>query len=143
MRKQTLWVTGAASAAVVLGGASLAFAASHDEARMGALVDALRQRLEAGRISAGPVVLALAEGASAFAHGDYEAAVRHLEPMRAEVVRIGGSHAQRDVFEETLLEAYLKSGRTEAAEALLTERLDRRPSFADEQKRRALAYPAK
>ncbi|MGH2634413.1 MAG: tetratricopeptide repeat protein, partial [Tepidiformaceae bacterium] len=84
---------------------ALAFAANHDEPRMGALIDALRQRLDAGRIAAGPVVLALAEGASAFAHGDYETAVRQLEPMRAEVVRIGGSHAQRDVFEETLLEA--------------------------------------
>lgn len=119
---------------------ALAYAATHDEARMGTLVDALRKRLEAGHIPAGPVVVALAEGASAFAHADYETAIRHLEPVRDQVVRIGGSHAQRDLFEDTLLEAYLKSGRTEAAEALLTERLDRRPSWADEQKRLALAH---
>src|SRR4029077_5254094 len=103
-----------------------AFAATHDEARMGQLIDGLRARLEANRVPAGPVVVSLAEGVSAFAHGDYARAIDQLEPVREQVVCIGGSHAQRDVFEETLLEAYLRAGRTEAAEALLTERLNRR-----------------
>jgi hypothetical protein len=113
---------------------ALAFAATNDAARIGTLVDALRERLEAGRVPAGPVVVGLAEGALAFANDDYEAAVRAMAPLRDEVVRIGGSHAQRDVFEETLLEAYIRAGHVEAATALLTERLDRRPSLADERR---------
>jgi hypothetical protein len=47
------------------------------------------------------------------------------------LVRVGGSHAQRDVFEDTLLEAYLRSGRHEAAGRLFDERLGRRPSGRD------------
>ena len=118
---------------------ALAFAAAHDQARMGQLIDGLTTRLEANRVPAGPVVVALARGVEAFANGDYARAVEELEPVRGEVVRIGGSHAQRDVFEETLLEAYLRAGRSEAAEALLTERLDRRPSIADERRLAAAA----
>ncbi len=68
---------------------------------------------------------------AAFARGDDDAVVRLLEPLLNELVRVGGSHAQRDVFEDTLLEAYIRSGRTEAAEALFRERLDRRPSARD------------
>jgi hypothetical protein len=113
---------------------AVAFAAVHDEARLGRLIDGLQQRLDAGRIPAGPVVLALAEGVAAFAHGDYSRAADALAPMRADVVRIGGSHAQRDLFEETLLEALLRAGRRDEALALLTERLDRRPSVADERR---------
>jgi pentatricopeptide repeat protein len=68
---------------------------------------------------------------AAFARGDDDAVVRLLEPLLKELVRVGGSHAQRDVFEDTLLATYLRSGRTEAAEALFRERLDRRPSARD------------
>ena len=118
---------------------ALAFAATNDAGHIGAMVDALRERLAADRVPAGPVVLALAEGALAFANGDYAAAVTHMAPYRADVVRIGGSHAQRDVFEETLLEAYIRAGQVEEATALLTERLDRRPSLADERRLLALA----
>lgn len=99
---------------------------------MGQLVDALRARLEKGRVPAGEMVIPLAEGVEAFAAGDYERAVERLEPIAGEVVRIGGSHAQREVFEDTLLEAYLRSGRVERAKAMLEERLDRRPSPRDE-----------
>lgn len=73
-----------------------------------------------------------AEGIAAYGAGDYESAVRLLEPIRGEVIRIGGSHAQRDVFEETLLKSYLRAGRFEREEALLGERLDRRPNRRDE-----------
>jgi pentatricopeptide repeat protein len=44
------------------------------------------------------------------------------------VVRIGGSRAQRDLIVNTLLAAYVKDGRVEAARTLLEARVDRRPS---------------
>ena len=68
---------------------------------------------------------------AAFAEGDYAAAVDFLEPVFPQLTRIGGSHAQREVFEDTLLEAYLRAERFEPAEKMLTTRLSRRESVRD------------
>ena len=68
---------------------------------------------------------------AAFARGDYESAVQHLEPVTDQVVRVGGSNAQREVFEDTLLQAYLRAERYAQAESLLRKRLARRPSTRD------------
>ena len=46
-------------------------------------------------------------------------------------MRVGGSHAQWEVFEDTLLQAYLRAGHFERAEALLRRRLARRSSARD------------
>ncbi len=46
-------------------------------------------------------------------------AIAVLEPALAETVRIGGSRAQRDLIENTLLAAYLKAGREADARRLL------------------------
>lgn len=105
------------------------------EARVGAL-DALAS---AGRVAAGPVVPAFARAALAFADGDYAASVRLLEPLAAEAVRIGGSAAQRDVIEDTLLVALVRSGEPARAAALLRQRLHRRPDAGDTRWRAALA----
>ena len=74
----------------------------------------------------------LAEGLGAFAAGDYESAVCRIEPVAGEVTRLGGSHAQRDIFEETLIQAYLHTNRGAKAAALLRGRLDRRPWRRDQ-----------
>ena len=75
----------------------------------------------------------------AFAAGDYAETIVLLEPLREAVVRIGGSNAQREVFEDTLLEAYLRSGQPERAAPLLKARLDRRPSALDTRRLAAAA----
>jgi tetratricopeptide (TPR) repeat protein len=111
--------------------AALAFAAAGDDAALSALIDGLRERAAQGRLPAGEGVIDLVEGLAAHRRGDYEATVRRIEPVADQIIRIGGSHAQRDVFEETLLDAYLRTGRHEQAEALLTMRLERRPSARD------------
>jgi hypothetical protein len=54
-----------------------------------------------------------------------------LEPVCPQLVRIGGSHAQREVFEDTLLEAYLRAEQFDKAEVMLAERLARRASARD------------
>ncbi len=112
--------------------ATLAYAAAGDDSTLSALIAGLREREATGRQVAGPVVLRLALGIAAFRRGDYEDAVRQIAPVAGEVIRIGGSHAQREVFEDTLLEAYLRSGHAEEAEALLRERLGRRLSPRDQ-----------
>jgi hypothetical protein len=74
---------------------------------------------------------AICHGVLAFASGDYAACVRTLEPVAAEVVRVGGSHAQREIIEDTLLVAFMKGGEHAKARGLLDRRLHRRPSPRD------------
>jgi hypothetical protein len=87
----------------------------------------------AGKLAPGAsLIVALHRGVQAFAQGDYEDAIRVLEPLLAEVVRIGGSHAQREVYEDTLIVACLRAGSAQKARALIDNRLHRRPSRRDE-----------
>lgn len=53
------------------------------------------------------------------ARNDWNAAILVLEQALPESVRIGGSRGQRDLIEHTLLAAYLKAGRHEAARNLI------------------------
>ena len=46
----------------------------------------------------------------AFGRGDYASAVRLLRPIRSHAHRFGGSHAQRDLLDLTLVEAALRGG---------------------------------
>lgn len=56
--------------------------------------------------------------------------VELLMPVRDKVMRIGGSHAQRDLFDKVLIAACLADGRQAQALALIRERLQRRPANA-------------
>jgi tetratricopeptide (TPR) repeat protein len=58
-----------------------------------------------------------------FGRGEYDQVVAELLPIRYRVHSFGGSHAQRDAVERTLLEAALRAGRFELAAALVSERL--------------------
>lgn len=58
----------------------------------------------------------------AFADGQYSLAVRLLRPIRNIAHRFGGSHAQRDLLDLTLIEAARRSGQQRLAQALLAER---------------------
>jgi tetratricopeptide (TPR) repeat protein len=62
----------------------------------------------------------------AFARGQYDAVIADLLPIRTRVHHFGGSHAQRDAVERTLLEAAIRAGRHELAAALVSERLSMR-----------------
>ncbi len=110
---------------------ALAYAGAGDEAALGQWIESLRTRLAEGKVPGGPIVLLLAEAAAAFATGDYGRVVEMLEPAQGEVIRIGGSHAQRELWEDTLIAACLRGGRAELAAELLRARLARRPSPAD------------
>jgi hypothetical protein len=69
----------------------------------------------------------LIEGLMAFWRGTYEVAVARLLPVRFDLWRIGGSHAQRDVVDWTLTEAALRGGMRDVASAMAHERLGGRP----------------
>lgn len=112
--------------------AAFAYAATRDHESLQRLESQVRERLDRGRVPAGEVVPAIIDAVGMFARGDYNAACDRLEPLTGQVVRVGGSNAQRQVFEDTLLEAYLRAGRSEPARVLLSARLQRRPSPRDE-----------
>ncbi|MEQ4725413.1 tetratricopeptide repeat protein [Nonomuraea sp. B19D2] len=63
----------------------------------------------------------------AFGKGDYDAVVDALYPIRHRVNEFGGSHAQRDAVQKTLLEAALRAGRRDVARVLVSERVNVRP----------------
>ena len=111
--------------------AALAFAASGDRELMDGMIKRLRTNAENGNIFAKEIVLPLAQGIDAFAQQDYGTAVDYLEPIFPQLTRIGGSHAQREVFEDTVLEAYLRAERFDKAEDMLRERLGRRETPRD------------
>ena len=111
--------------------AALAFAAAGDDEALGRMMDGLREIAHKGNACAEQVTLPLVQGIHAFAQADYPQAVRLIEPVVGQLARLGGSHAQREVFEDTLLEAYLRAEEFDKAEAMLQSRLKKRASVRD------------
>lgn len=111
--------------------AALAEAATGDEGGLERRIAGLQSLDRDGRLPPGEVAPALAAGAAALGRGDNAEAARVLEAVLVDLPRIGGSHAQREVFEDSLIVAYLRSGQSTKAAALLRSRLGRRPSTRD------------
>lgn len=65
------------------------------------------------------VALPGCEGLYAYAHGDYARAWRHLVSSVPRMAEAGGSHAQRDLFEQILLDTAVKGGRLASAQQML------------------------
>ena len=85
---------------------------------------------EMNKITADPGVAA-AIGLNAFAEGRYSEAFNNLAAARPNLQAIGGSHAQRDVFERITIDAGLRAGHYEQTEAILTHRLVHRGGAED------------
>lgn len=103
-------------------------AATNDDEALTGYIERLQQAARDGVLPAGPVTVALAKAAGAFNKGDWTTTINTLEPVMEQVVRIGGSRAQRDLIENTLLAAYVKAGRLEHARNRMAQRVDRTPS---------------
>ncbi|OJY37179.1 MAG: hypothetical protein BGP06_12260 [Rhizobiales bacterium 65-9] len=65
-------------------------------------------------------------GLMAFHQQDYGEAARLLGAARANLGAIGGSHAQRDLFEQAYIESLIRCGSHDRAAQILRERLARR-----------------
>ena len=76
----------------------------------------------AGRYPSGSYLPALSRGFAAFERRDFVATVEALAPLAGQNERIGGSRAQHDLIEFTLLKAYLDARRLEEARGLLSAR---------------------
>jgi hypothetical protein len=112
--------------------AGLAETAIRDTEGVQNRIGGLNRLVEEARLPPGKVVPALCAGTAALARGDDAGAAQVLEAAVAELPRIGGSHAQREVFEDSLIVAYLRCGQPTKAAQLLRARLNRRPSPRDE-----------
>jgi hypothetical protein len=73
----------------------------------------------------------LALGLAAYVEGDHAKAADSLLRFEPHQWAVGGSHAQREVFEDTLIHALIRAERFEEAAARLRARLDRRDSALD------------
>jgi tetratricopeptide (TPR) repeat protein len=101
---------------------ALADAVTGDGAALEERVRAMRDLEREGRYPSGPVVPTLAGAFVAFQRGDYAGAIEALAPVLDQRERIGGSRAQTDLIEFTLLKAYAEAGRHEDLRRLLAER---------------------
>jgi tetratricopeptide (TPR) repeat protein len=110
---------------------ALLAAATHNQAALEGRLSVIEQRLADGKLAAGPAVPAICRALNAFASEDYAGCVNRLEPVLDDVVRIGGSHAQREIVEDTFIVALIRSGELPRARAMLNVRLHRRPSPRD------------
>ncbi|MDP1839894.1 MAG: tetratricopeptide repeat protein [Reyranella sp.] len=101
---------------------ALTFAVDGDDAAVEGWVKAIEELVKAGRYPSGATIPAVARAFAAFQRGDDAAAIDLIVPMLSERERMGGSRAQVDLVEATLLRAYLNAGREAEARHLLAKR---------------------
>ena len=85
------------------------------------------------------VALPAAEGVVAHAQGDMGQAFQCLDPLADHWGEIGGSHAQRDLFVQTWLDAALHAGEAGAVRRVLEARARARPNVAIHRRQLAAA----
>ncbi len=86
------------------------------------------ERLVSNGLAMASAGLPVAQALTAFGRGDYEQTVSIMAPIRHQLSIFGGSHAQRDVFQRTLLVAARRAGQTAFVQILCQERLEARPN---------------
>jgi hypothetical protein len=106
---------------------ALSLAGNHD--RVERLVAANRHlTAETNRAAADRAGLALLDGFSWFASGRPERAIDLMIDIRPRAHAVGGSHAQRDIIDLTLIAAAARAGHHSLAQALIAERVARKPT---------------
>lgn len=88
------------------------------------------------------VGLPLCQALHAIVDGRYRETTEILRPLRYIAQRFGGSHAQRDLIDLTLMEAARLGGQGDLLRLLANERLALKPSSPLAQRYRAQALPA-
>lgn len=93
-----------------------------DHAGLAARARQMEAAAQEGRYPSGSYLPALAPGFVAFERGDFSTAIEAFAPLAGQNERIGGSRAQHDLIEFTLLKAYANAGRSEDVHRLLAQR---------------------
>lgn len=92
--------------------------------------DAARAHTDTEQRMANPGLCA-AHGLQAFSQGDYRLAFLNLSNVRDDMQFIGGSHAQRDIFERLTIDAGIRAGHLDEALHLLNDRCKNRGNHED------------
>src|SRR4029077_17516668 len=100
----------------------VALAVMGDDAALDARARQMEAMAREGRYPSGSYLPSLSRGFLAFERGDFSTAIDALAPLAGQNERIGGSRAQHDLIEFTLLKAYLNTDRLEEARRLLGAR---------------------
>jgi hypothetical protein len=109
--------------------AVMAFGLAGDQARVERVILANRHlTAPTNRMAAERAGLDLLEAFGAFAAGRPDRAIDLLIDIRPRANAVGGSHAQRDVIDLTLIAAAARAGDDSLVRALVTERAARKPS---------------
>jgi hypothetical protein len=101
---------------------ALAQAVAGNDAALALRAQQMDELARAGRYPSGAFVPAVSRAFTAFERRDFSAVIDALEPIAGELERIGGSRAQLDLVEFTLLKAYLNADRLDDARRLLRVR---------------------
>jgi hypothetical protein len=115
--------------------AMMAFVGANRPHAARALLDLQAAALAAPGDNAGfvrDVGLPLMEGLQAFGEGRHDLAIERLRTVRNQAARFGGSHAQRDLIDLTLIEAASRGRRHDLERALLAERANAMPLVVGE-----------
>jgi hypothetical protein len=113
--------------------AAMAWAASGEFARADRLIAELERYLAEPRpgtsnyAMTARIGLPACRAVTAFAAGRFAEVIDQLAPIRHHLNEFGGSHAQRDVLQRTLLEAALRAHRADLAALLVRERIHAKP----------------
>jgi tetratricopeptide (TPR) repeat protein len=97
-------------------------AVMRDDAARNARASQIEELAGEGRYPSGSYLPALVRGFAAFERDDFAGAIEALAPLAGQNERIGGSRAQHDLIEFTLLKAYIGANRLEEARRLLSVR---------------------
>ena len=109
-----------------------------------AMLDSVRAHAEAApafaRAAWHDVAIVACEGLMAHARGEYAVAARHLLSVLPRMAEIGGSHAQRDLFEQLTDDALIRAGKLAAAQNRLEQRRAGNPRSAPTLAKLAAVY---
>ncbi|MBI3513678.1 MAG: tetratricopeptide repeat protein [Proteobacteria bacterium] len=102
----------------------MAFAAAGRDQAAARLLDAMRDFAATGGGGTqaeivGAVALPVCAAVLAHRKDEHARVLALMLPVHARIVELGGSHAQRDVFNQLLIDAAVKSGRRDLARSLL------------------------
>lgn len=101
---------------------ALAHVAVGDDDGLAKWIAAIEDRVRAGNYASQAIVPTVARAFAAFERGDDATAIELIGAILPERERMGGSRAQVDLVESTLLRACLRAGRLDDARHVLRER---------------------
>ena len=110
---------------------AMAHASAGDVEALSRLERGISALLDEGAQSSGPVVSMVCDAIAAHGRGRYATALERMIEAMPDLERLGGSHAQRDVFIDLAISAALRDGALEEAALIARERWTQRTRHLD------------